>query len=124
TDESPGCHAPSAAIGCAPICLQASAHVMPLDGLSLTWMRPLVATRDAASTPSAGATFSLSASSALTVAIRIAGLMPAAVVLPPDPPLGGYMVSPISGLMLVVGMPNVSAATTATSVRVPVPRSC
>ena len=31
--------------------------------------------------------FFLSASSAFTVAIRIAGLMPAAVVLPPDPPL-------------------------------------
>ena len=50
--------------------------------------------------------------------------MPAAVVLPPEPPLAGYIVSPISGLMLLTGVPNVSAATMATSVRVPVPRSC
>ena len=72
-----------------PICLQASAHDMPFDGLSLTWMRPPAATSVAASTPSAGATFSFSASSALTAAMRIAGLMLAAVVLPPEPPLNG-----------------------------------
>ena len=48
TDDRPGCQSPSAAIGCGPICLQASAHDMPFDGLSLTWMRPPAATSDAA----------------------------------------------------------------------------
>src|ERR1051325_3749898 len=55
---------------------------------------------------------------------RIAGVTDAAVVLPPDPPLNGYVVSPICGVIADTGSPNVSAATIATSVRVPVPISC
>ena len=85
TDDRPGSQSPSAAIGCGPISLQASAQRQPRDGLSLTWMRPPAATSVAASTPSAGATFSFSASSALIDAMRIAGLMLPAVVLPPEP---------------------------------------
>src|SRR5258706_11198198 len=87
-------------------------------------MRPPAATREAGSTPSAGPPFSFSASSALTVAMRTAGLTPAAVVLPPDPPLIGYIVSPISGRIALGERPKVSAAITAINVRVPVPRSC
>src|SRR4051795_6705029 len=55
--------------------------------------------------------------------IRTAGLTAAAVVLPPDAPLIGYIVSPISGRIALAGRPNVSAAITAIIVRVPVPRS-
>ena len=51
-----------------------------------------------ASTPSVGATFANSASSASTDVTRIAGIADAAVVLPPDPPLNGSIESPISGL--------------------------
>ena len=65
-----------------------------------------------------------SASSALPTVTRIAGDTDAAVVLPPEPPLNGYCVSPISGLTALTGRPSVSAATIATIVRVPVPMSC
>ena len=54
----------------------------------------------------------------------MAGLIDAAVVLPPDAPHTGYIVSPISGFTALTGRPMVSAVSTATSVRVPVPRSC
>src|ERR1041384_2798784 len=54
----------------------------------------------------------------------MAGVTDAAVVLPPDPPLNGSTVSPISGFTALTGRPNVSAATIATIVRVPVPMSC
>src|SRR6187397_345279 len=95
TDDRPGAQSPSAEMGCGPICLQASAQATPRDGLSLTCRRPPAATIDAASVPSAGATFSLSASSALIDAIRIAGLILPAVVLPPEPGETPYIVSPI-----------------------------
>src|SRR6476620_5299551 len=85
TDDEPGAQSPSAEIGWGPICLQASAHATPRDGLSLTCRRPPAATIDAASVPSVGASFSFSASSALIEAIRIDGLMLPAVVLPPEP---------------------------------------
>src|SRR5262249_57958998 len=52
------------------------------------------------------------------------GVTDAAVVLPPEPPLNGSTESPISGLIALTGRPNVSPATTATIVRVPVPMSC
>src|SRR4051812_39091613 len=123
TEESPGCQLPSTEMGWVASSLHASLHDIPFDGLSRTWMRPPDATSDAASTPSAGPTFSLSASSALTVAMRTAGLTAAAVVLPPDAPLIGYIVSPISGRIALSGRPNGSAAITAIIVRVPVPRS-
>ena len=55
---------------------------------------------------------------------RIAGVTDAAVVLPPDPPLNGSSESPISAFTALTGSPNVSAATIATIVRVPVPMSC
>src|SRR5438876_6366426 len=87
-------------------------------------MRPLLATSVSGSTPSAGPTFAQSASRALPAVARSAGDTEAAVVLPPDPPLSGYIVSPISGLIALTGSPSVSAVTIATSVRVPVPRSC
>ena len=48
----------------------------------------------------------------------------AAVVLPPEAPLNGYMVSPISALTALTGRPSVSAVPIATIVRVPVPISC
>ena len=76
------------------------------------------------STPSCGAAFAKTASSALPAAMRIAGLIDAAVVLPPEAPHTGYIVSPISGFTALTGRPIVSAVSTATSVRVPVPRSC
>src|SRR5690242_8697915 len=63
-------------------------------------------------------------SSALPQVTRIAGETDAAVVLPPEPPLDGYMVSPISGFTALTGTPSVSAATIATIVRVRVARSC
>src|SRR5262245_18342712 len=53
----------------------------------------------------------------------MAGQTDAAVVLPPDRLLHGYIVSPISGLTASTGDQNVSAATSATIVRVPVPMS-
>ena len=56
--------------------------------------------------------------------MRTAGLTAAAVVLPPDPPLIGYIVSPISGLTALTGRPSDSAVTIATRVLVPVPKSC
>src|SRR5437660_9234372 len=97
---------------------------MPFDGVFLTKIRPSPATSDSGSAPSAGPTFAHSASSALPLVTLTAGDTDAAVVLPPDPPLNGYSVSPISGLIALTGRPSVSAATMATSVRVPVPRSC
>ena len=54
----------------------------------------------------------------------MAGVTDAAVVLPPDPPLNGSVESPISAFTALIGNPNVSAATIATIVRVPVPMSC
>jgi hypothetical protein len=50
--------------------------------------------------------------------------MLAAVVLPPDPALTPCWVSPISGVTCDGCRPSASAATIATSVRVPVPMSC
>ena len=97
---------------------------MPFEGSSLTWMRPPLATSEAALTFSAGATFSFNAWSALIAATRIPGLMLAAVVLPPDIGLTPEAESPISGLTCDGCSPSASAVMTATSVRVPVPRSC
>src|SRR5262245_42657706 len=65
TEDRPGCQVPSTEIGVVPTSLHASAHETPFDGVSLTWRRPSTATSDAGSTPSVGATFALSASSAL-----------------------------------------------------------
>ena len=66
-DESPSSHLPSTEIGSVPSSLQASFHARPFDGLPLTWMRPVRRDeRPPASTPSVGATFANSASSALT----------------------------------------------------------
>ena len=56
--------------------------------------------------------------------MRIAGVVLGAVVLPPEPPLTPYCVSPISGVICDVCRPSASAATIATSVRWPVPMSC
>src|SRR4051812_35768424 len=98
-DDTPGAQSPSAVIGCGPMRLHASAHESFFDGVSLTWMLPLVATSASAVTSSDEATFSFSDSRALSAAIRIAGVVLAAVVLPPDPPLMPYCVSPISGVI-------------------------
>src|SRR5499427_209608 len=87
-------------------------------------MRPLVATSVEASTARVGATFAHNASSACPAARRIAGMTLAAVVLPPEAPHAGYIVSPIIGVTALTGSPSVSAATIATMVRVPVPISC
>src|SRR6516165_11492069 len=87
-------------------------------------MRPLPATSVEASTDSAGATFAHKASSAWPAANRIAGMTLAAVVLPPEAPHAGYIVSPIIGVTALTGSPSVSAPTIATIVRVPVPISC
>ena len=91
----PAFQSPSATIDCGPIRLQASAQDIPFAGSSFTWMRPPVATSEAALTFSEGATFSFNAWSALIAATRIPGLMLAAVVLPPDIGLGPEAVSPI-----------------------------
>src|SRR5262249_779414 len=123
-DDSPSTHRPSTELGSVPLRLPASFHARTLDGLSFTWMRPFVATSVSGSTPSDGPTFAHNVSSALPAVERIAGDTDAAVVLPPDPPLNGYNVSPISGFTALMGRPSVSAATMATIVRVPVPRSC
>ena len=123
-DDKPSSHLPSTEIGSVPINLHASFHDTPWDELPFTWMRLPSATRSAGCAPSVGATFASSSSSAFTAVIRIAGVTDAAVVLPPEPPLNGYTVSPISGLIALTGSPNVSAATIATIVRVPVPISC
>src|SRR6266545_2664434 len=122
-DDRPSSHFPSTEIGSVPINLHASFHDRPLDGLPLTKMRPSSAARSSGFAPSVGATLANNSSSALTDVTRIAGLTDAAVVLPPDPPLNGYTVSPISGFTAPNGSPNVSAATIATIVRVPVPMS-
>src|SRR5262245_20500113 len=87
-------------------------------------MRPLAATSADASAPRVGATLLNNVSRACAAARRIAGVTDAAVVLPPDPPLNGYSVSPISALTAFNGKPSVSAVTIATIVRVPVPMSC
>src|SRR3954462_14730642 len=124
TELMPGCHSASAVIGCGPMRLHASAHDRRFDGVSFTWMLPPVATSASAVTPSAGATFSISASSAFSAAMRIPGLVLAAVVLPPDPALTPYCVSPICGVICDGCNPSASAVTIATSVRCPVPMSC
>ena len=88
-DERPASHWWSTEIDSVPSTLQASFQERPLAGVSLTCTRPLVATSDAAGTPSVGATFSKSASSALPEVRRMAGIADAAVVLPPELPLNG-----------------------------------
>src|SRR5258708_3432766 len=95
TEVMPGCQSASTVIGCGPIRLHASAHDSPFN-----------------------------ASSAFSAAMRMPGLVLAAVVLPPDPPLTPYCVSPISGVTCDGCRPSASAVTIATSVRVPVPMSC
>ena len=50
--------------------------------------------------------------------------MPPMVVLPPEPPDGGYWLSPILTLTASSGRPSVSASTMLSAVRVPMPRSC
>src|SRR5437762_10184684 len=87
-------------------------------------MRPLLATSVEASTAKAGATLPHNASSACPAANQIAGITLAAVVLPPEAPQAGYIVSPIIGVTALTGSPSVSAVTIATMVRVPVPISC
>src|SRR5215472_346039 len=62
--------------------------------------------------------------SALWQASNTAGATEAAVVLPPLPPDGGNVVSPILTEIAAGSRPNTSAATIAISVFVPVPRSC
>src|SRR5439155_5040201 len=64
------------------------------------------------------------ASNASAAARRVEELTPPTVVLPPEPPEGGYALSPILTLTVSTGRPRVSAATIAITVRVPVPRSC
>src|SRR5437870_2300120 len=54
----PAFQSPSATIGCGPICLHASAQDRPFDRSSFTWMRPPLATSEAAVTFREGATFS------------------------------------------------------------------
>src|SRR5262245_2154409 len=87
-------------------------------------MRPLLATNIDASTAREGATFAHNSSSAWPAANRAAGMTLAAVVLPPEAPHAGYMVSPIIGVTALTGSASVSAVTIATIVRVPVPISC
>ena len=55
---------------------------------------------------------------------RIAGETDAVVWLPPLAPEGGKRVSPIRTETSSRSMPSISAATTCTTVREPVPRSC
>src|SRR6516165_5589796 len=62
--------------------------------------------------------------SAFWQASNTAGATEAAVVLPPLPPDGGNVVSPILAEIATGSRPNTSAATIANSVFVPVPRSC
>src|SRR5262245_40330755 len=88
-DERPSSHLPSTEIGSVPISLHASLHDKPFDALFFTKMRPPSATSSEGCTPSVGATFANSCSSAFTDVTRIAGVTEAAVVLPPDPPLNG-----------------------------------
>src|SRR3954452_4240738 len=122
--ESPCCHRPFTEIGSVPINLHASFHDTPFAGVPLTKIRPPSAASTLGATPSVGATFANSASSASTDATRTAGIADAAVVLPPDPPLNGNPESPISACTAPIGRPSVSAATIVTMVRVPVPISC
>src|SRR5687767_11262948 len=56
--------------------------------------------------------------------MRTDGPTPGAVALPPDAPANPYCVSPISIFTADIGRPSVSAATSCTIVRVPVPTSC
>ena len=54
---------------------------------------------------------------------RVEAETPPTVVLPPEAPEAGYLLLPMTTLMAFTGSPNVSAATTAITDRVPVPRS-
>ena len=63
------------------------------------------------------------ASRALTAPRRVEPLTPPTVVLPPEGPSGGYLLSPIVTFTASTGRPSVSATTMAITVRVPVPRS-
>src|SRR5258708_7106601 len=65
-----------------------------------------------------------SSASAFWQASNTAGATEAAVVLPPLPPDGGNAVSPIPTEIAAGSRPNISAATIAINVFVPVPRSC
>src|SRR5262245_1999017 len=88
-EDKPSPHSPSTEIGSVPISLQASFHAIPFEGLAFTKIRLFAATREPGSTPSAGPTLPQSASSALPAVQRTAGVIPAAVVLPPEAPLNG-----------------------------------
>src|SRR4030095_2180860 len=88
-DDNPSPHSPSTEIGSVPISLHASFHASPFAGGPFTWTPPVVAARVSRSTPSGGPTLAARASSALPLVHRIAGVTPAVVVLPPEPPLKG-----------------------------------
>src|SRR5437870_13443544 len=88
-EDIPISHPASVAIISVPSNLQASFQAIPFEGLSFTWMRPLLATKVAASTPRAGPTLAQSASRAFPAARRTGGITDAAVVLPPELPQAG-----------------------------------
>src|ERR1017187_744371 len=102
-DESPSCHWPCDVRGLTPSFRQAANQFVPRASV----------------TP----VFFCKSCSAFVQASKMAGQTDAAVVLPPLPPEGGNCVSPIRALICSGLSPKTSAATTATSVRVPVPRS-
>src|SRR5437763_16360170 len=103
---------------------QASFQLTLLLGLSVTWMRPLTASSFAASTSSFLATGSAILAKASCPARRCDSHTPPTVVLPPLAPLAGYFDVPMFTRIDSYGRPNVSASTSAITVRVPVPRSC
>src|SRR4029077_3112395 len=103
---------------------QASFQLIDLPGSDFRLIWPSLATRSSGCALNAGATFANKASRASTTARRVEELTPPGVVDPPDPPDGGYCVSPMYSLMSPTFRPSASAATTAIHVRVPVPMSC
>src|SRR5580704_10729378 len=102
-EESPSCHLPCDVRGLTPSFRQAATQFDPR----------------ASATP----VFFSKSWSAFVQASKMAGQTDAALLLPPLPPDGGYCVSPILAVTCSGLSPKTSAATTATSVRVPVPRS-
>ena len=102
--ERPACHCASAAIGSVPSSLQASFHARPFDGLSLAWIRPLTATSVVGVDAERRRDFREQRIERLARRpVESPAMTDAAVVLPPDPPLNGYSVSPISAFTAVIG---------------------
>src|SRR5512143_1347405 len=115
---------PRAVTGIAPSFAQACFQERLLPGFAATRTVPLTASSSSGLEFNAGATFAKSWFSASIAPRRVEEETPPIVVEPPEPPEGGYCVSPIWTLTASNGTPSDSAATIWMQVRVPVPRSC